>query len=127
MLNISDIFTSKARVRILRTLAFQGEPLPLRHIAAVSDLPVFSVQNAAQSLTADGILLKTERENNVLFELDKNSEIYDLLLQIFLLEARYRISKEARKNFRKAARVLEFANSASAIFRSAKKRDHKWT
>lgn len=122
MLNIFDIFTSKARVKVLRTLAFQVEAMPLRLIASVSDLPVFSVQNALNSLCLDGVVIRTAKENNVLFELNKTSDMYELLMQFFILEANYQISREAKKNFQKAARVLAFASSAGAIFQSAKKR-----
>lgn len=127
MLNIFDIFTSKARVMVLRTLAFQDVAIPLRHIAALSGLPVFSVQNALGSLVSEHIITRTENDNNVLFELDKNCDMYDLLLQFFILETNDRISREAKKYFGKAARVLSFTGSAGIVFQNAKKRGRKWT
>lgn len=125
MQDISDIFTSKARVKILRTLYFQLQPTPLRHIAYISDLPIFSVQNATKSLLSDKIINKREKENYILFELNKKHPLYTVLEQFFIIEINNRISREAQTYFQKAKQALEFANAANIIFTYAKKRSKK--
>ena len=121
MKNMSAIFTSKARVKILRTLCFQEQAIPLRHLAYLSDLPVFSVQNALKAFVSEGLIVRTERDNNVLFELNPSDVFYPLMRQIFHLETGYHIRSEAKKYFAKAAQVLQFAGITHRILSRARK------
>jgi hypothetical protein len=121
MKNIFDIFTSKARVMILRTLYFQEQAIPLRHVSLISGLPIFSVQNAVGSLLGEKIINKTEKDNNVLFELNKKHSLYDILEQFFIFEVNNRIRLEAESFFQKAKQVLKFASDANIIFKRAKR------
>ncbi|MBU4483831.1 hypothetical protein KKA47_00240 [bacterium] len=122
MKNVFDIFTSKARVMILRTLYFQERPIPLRHVSLISDLPVFSVQNAVVSLLDEKIISKTEEDNNVLFELNKEHPLHNILEQIFFIEMNARICMEAGLFHHKARQALEFANDVNVIFKHAKQK-----
>jgi len=120
--DIFDILTSRARVKILRTLYFQLQPIPLRHIAYISDLPIFSVQNAIKSLSGDGIVNRRNSDNCVLFELNKKDPLYPVLEQFFIIEINNRIFTEAKTYYQKARQTLEFANAANIIFRHAKRK-----
>lgn len=120
--NVFDIFSSLARVKILRTLYFQAVPIPLRHIAYISGLPVFSVQNAVKSLTDDEIIGRSEKGNYVLFEINRNNPFYEVLKQFFIIELNNRIRMEAKKSYHKARQALEFANAADIIFSHAKRK-----
>lgn len=120
--NFFDIFSSKSRVKILRTLFFQPQAIPLRHIAYISDLPIFSVQNAVKSLLNDKMITKIVKENYVLFELNKKNSLYTVIEQIFLIEIDNRICMEAKTYYQKAKRALEFASAANIIFKHAKKK-----
>lgn len=122
MNNFIDIFSSKARVRILRTLYFQPQAIPLRHIAYISDLPVFSVQNAVGSLLEDEIINSLKKDNCVLFKLNKSSPFYTVLEQFFTIEINNRIRMEAKTFYQKAREALAFADAANIIFRHAKKK-----
>lgn len=122
MKNIFDIFTSRARGMILRTLYFQELPIPLRHVALISDLPIFSVQNAVTALTDEKIIIKTEKDNNVLFELNKEHPLHNILEQFFVIELNARICLEARSFYQKAKQTLKFANAANVIFKRAKQK-----
>lgn len=122
MNDIFDIFTSKARVKILRTLYFQLQAIPLRHIAYMSDLPIFSVQNAVKSLLNDKIISETKEVNYVLFELNRRNPFYALLEQFFIIEINNRICMEAKTYYQKARQALEFANAANTIFKRAKQK-----
>lgn len=120
--NILDIFTSRARVLILRTLYFQEQPIPLRHVSEISGLPIFSVQNAVASLLEEKLISKTEKDNNVLFKLNQEHSLYNVLERIFILEMNARICSEAISFYQKAKRALEFANTATTFFKRAKKK-----
>jgi DNA-binding transcriptional ArsR family regulator len=120
--NILEIFTSRARVLILRTLYFQEDPIPLRHVSEISNLPVRSVQNALNALLEEAIINRSEKDNNTLFELNKEHASYDVLEQIFILEMNARIYSEAASFCQKAKRALEFASAANTIFKRAKQK-----
>lgn len=122
MNSIFDIFSSPAKAKILNVLYFQVQPIPLRHIAYISGLPVFSVQNAVRSLLDDELINKSEEDNYVLFELNKVNPFYDILRQFFIIEVNNRICMGAKTYYQKAKQVLEFANAAYIIFRCAKKK-----
>ena len=120
--NIFDIFSSKARVKILRTLYFQPQPIPLRHIAYISDIPVFSVQTAIILLLDEKMLNRTEKGNYVLFELNRDHPLYAVLEQFFIIELQNRIQTESKTYCHKAKLLLEFVNSANIIFQRTKKK-----
>lgn len=117
--NIFDIFTSRAKIITLRVLYYQNQAVPLRHISSISNLPIFSVQNAINSLMGENMLIKTEKDSNVLFELNKNHCLYGVLGQIFTIETHNRIFLEAILLHRKALQTLEFASAVNIILRCA--------
>lgn len=122
MKNIFDIFTSKARVMILRTLYYQKQAIPLRHVSSISNLPIFSVQNAINSLADEKLIIKTEEDNNILFELNKEHPLYGILEQFFTIEINNRICREAGLFYQRARQTLEFASAANIIFKRAKQK-----
>lgn len=122
MESVFDIFSSVSKVKILRTLFLQDKPIPLRHIAYMSELPVFSVQTGIQSLLSDDMVNKTVEDKYVLFELNKTSPFYDVLKQIFIIEIQSRISRESENYNDRARQVLEFVNDANDVFGLARKK-----
>lgn len=122
--NLFDLFTSRARVMVLRTLSCQERPIPLRHVSRISGLPVLSVQHAVASLADEKIITRTEEDNNVLFELNREHPFSGVLEQIFTLETNARIRSGARGFHQKAKRALEFASAANAMFKGAKQVGH---
>ena len=122
MNTIFDILTSRAKVIVLRTLYFQPAATPLRHIACLSDVPIFSVQNALTSLMDSGIVIRSKRDNNVLFELNRKSPAYNALEQLFIVELNNRITAEANTYYQKAKAALKFADAAHILFRRARQK-----
>ena len=122
MKNIFDILTSRAKIMILRTLYFQEQAIPLRHLSLISSLPVFSVQNATNPLLEETIISRIEKDNNVLFALNKKHPFYKILEQFFIIERNNRIHLEAKLFYQKARQVLKFAAAANIVFRRAKLR-----
>lgn len=119
---VFDILTSKAKIVILRTLYFQPAAIPLRHIAYLSDLPIFSVQRALTSLLGDRIVSKSKRGNNVLFELNRKNPLYQTLEQFFMIEINNRIVAESKTYYQKAKAALDFANAANILFKRARQK-----
>lgn len=122
MQNTWDIFSSKARARILRALYCQTQPIPLRHVALLTDLPVYSVQNALTSLVEEQLLLRTEVAHNVLFELNRVHPLYSILESLFVAEMTAQIQINAATLHHKAQQILAFANAANTMLRRAKQR-----
>lgn len=106
----------------MRTLYFQPQAIPLRHIAYLSSLPIFSVQHAIKSLLESRILHKREEGNNVLFEINRKSLLYATLEQFFIIELNNRIVAEAKTYYQKAKAVLNFANTANALLKRARQK-----
>lgn len=120
MQTIFDIFTSRARGRILRTLYFQKTPIPLRHVALISDLPVYSVQNALTSLQDEKLVHRFDMGNNALFELNPHHPLHPILTQLFVTETNAQIRESAALFQHKAKHCLNFASSTQKLLRRAK-------
>jgi DNA-binding transcriptional regulator GbsR (MarR family) len=120
METVFDIFTSRARGRILRTLYFQKTPIPLRHVALISDLPVYSVQNALATLRDEEIIHRIDMDNNALFELNTKHPFYPILTQLFTAETNAKIQQAAELSQHKAEHCLNFASSTQKLLRRAK-------
>lgn len=120
MQDLSDIFSSKARFRILQCLVAQSTPLPLRQIAGLTNLPVRSVELALRGLTKERLLRSQRNKRNHLFEfrhdhiLSKDVQaLFSALTQQNIKKRSYDLKSEARK-------ALSFADSALKLFHKAK-------
>jgi DNA-binding transcriptional ArsR family regulator len=120
--SVFDILTSKAKAIILRTLYFQPKAIPLRHIAYLSDLPIFSVQHAIKSLLDNGIVSRKKEGNNVLFELNRGNPLYTTLQQFFIIELNNRIVADAKIYYHKAKAALDFANAANILLKRVRQK-----
>lgn len=127
MTSVFELLSSRAKAGVLRTLCLQSASIPLRHVASLADLHPFSAQKALRSLVERGIVIRREKGNNILFEINRNDAVYPLLSQFFDLEVTRRIQSESERYSARAARVLKFADSAVVLFRRARKRRPAWT
>lgn len=114
--DLTSIFSSKAKLKVLRTLCCQSAPLPLRHIAYLSDTPVFSIQRAVKQLVAQKILIKKRKKPYTYYSLNSNNMFYPFLTQVFDLEIKNRITFLSADYAQKAKRSLDFASSATRFF-----------
>lgn len=120
MIDFFDIFSSKAKIKILRTLYYQECAISLRQIAYISELPVFSIQNALKDLLREKIIKKRKKGNRLMIQINKESEYYNFLKELFCIEEKSRIAAEAKQFDQKAKNVLMFANSANNFFERVK-------
>jgi len=116
MYDIFTAFSSKAKIQILRTLYFQPEAIPLRHISYLSNLPLYSVQNALKPLLKNKLIIKKKRNHYVLFQINKNNPLYDLLKKFFIDETTFQIEQEAKNFHQRAVHVLAFAHETHEFF-----------
>jgi hypothetical protein len=120
MIDFLRVFSSKAKIIILRTLYYQYDVVPLRYIAYVSMLPLFSVERALVQLEKDKIVKRRKTKAFVFFELNKESGYYTFLRELFFIEMKNRLEVQAEHFTSKAKQVLSFAHSATHFFRKVK-------
>lgn len=120
MMDLSDIITSRAKYLVLRALFFQ-EQIPLRHIAYLSKLHVYSVQHALKKLLEDKVILKRKIQGKVYYETNMENQISELLSKIFELETKMKLARRAKLYKSKALSVLSFSNSAQKLFNEVRK------
>lgn len=120
MIDISSLLSSKARWKILRVLFYQHEPIPLRHVAYLSGMPVFSIQRALVQLLDEQVIVRQEKQSRVLFSLNKRSESYDFLAGLFALEVRSRLKNLSETYHQRARASLAFASQARSFFKTVR-------
>lgn len=120
MPSLHNIFSSPAKIKVLRTLFCQMQPLSLRRIAALSCTPVFSVQRAIKQLLSEDWLHQTSFKNSICFTLNTKHASYKLIREIFDLETKSQLRKRAAHYSLSAKSALDFADSSHAFFERMK-------
>ena len=120
MITFFDIFSSKSKIMILRTLYFQTRPIHLRQIAHISGLPIFSVQQTLKNILKDNILEKSRHGNNVLFKINMHHPFYNFLSNVISFEMQNSLCQRALKYHNKAVAALSFASNSIAFFQNIK-------
>lgn len=116
MFDVTTLFSSKAKVKVLRTLFHQSAPLPLRHIASLAGSSLFSVQRVLKQLVAEDILIRKRKGRYTLFSLNPQYEYHSFLAQFFDLEMKSRIAFLSRGYHQKAKELVDFSRSARDLF-----------
>lgn len=85
MYTIDQLFTSKARVELLKLLMLNPErDYYLREAASLTDLPVQAVQREVEKLANAGLLEKAVRGNRVYLRANRNSPIFEEMRSIII-------------------------------------------
>ena len=121
-----DIFSSKAKIKILRTLYYQCDPIPLRQIAYISGLAVFSVQHALKQLEKDHLILKRKKHKHTVYEINRKSAYYNFLNNLFLIEMKHTISTKAPGYDKKAHKTLLLSNQLLTFSKRSKERMYEY-
>lgn len=117
MVDLAEIFSSKARIKVLRTLYYQQEPLPLRQIAYISETTLFSIQRALHQMVEEGLIVKKKQNQYRLFSLNRDHRHYHFLNQVFDAEREIPLLCCYDK---KAASLLDFVCDARNLLKAAK-------
>ena len=121
MKDLIEIFSSKAKLSTLLILYRQSIPIPLRHIAHIADIPVYSVQNALRELIKLGVVRKKKSGKYVLLCLNREHPIYEILAILARAISSYDLRSQANKYKKKAISALEFSSSAGEFFNDLRK------
>lgn len=125
MLTLNTIFSSPSRTSILRTLQYQTQPLALRHIAYLTQIPIYSIQRSLEQLHKQKFVTRRKHKKQVVFALNKNHKLYDFIKKIFTLEEKQMLSEKAQAHKKRAQAILKFTSNLQKTFH--KKKFKKWT
>jgi DNA-binding transcriptional ArsR family regulator len=116
VIDLADVFSSKSKFKVLKLLIQYREPIPLRTISSLVELPIRSVVLALESLLQQEIVEDMRMNNNRLFRMNQNHLFCDELKNIFsaVEESEIKIRSKSYKN--EATRALKFAQSATKFF-----------
>ncbi|HLG20751.1 MAG TPA: hypothetical protein VI895_13180 [Bdellovibrionota bacterium] len=114
---IYTIFCSQARTAVLQTLYRQSRPIPLRHVAYLSQSPVYSVQRALKQLQREYRVVRKQEGNRVLFALNTRHPDFSFLSRILEAAANAALEQRTVTYASPARRGLDFADSALEFYR----------
>lgn len=105
-MEISELFTSSAKYKILGVLSSRRSPIHLRAIAEISGVQIRSAQLAIRSLNDDKILRMTREGNRTLYTLNQKSELC-LPLREHFSDEQARILAKRAKSYPPVGQLLE--------------------
>ena len=116
-----DLFESRAQSRLLQVLAQNSESIPFRQLADVSEVPLFSAQLAIKHLLKQKIIVEKRVANLRLIQLNPRTPFYELLREVFKITKEFQIKENAKNYQKRAAKVLDFTQSALDLINQARK------
>ncbi len=121
MQSIADVFSSRAKTQIMEVLSQHPNGLPLRHVQALTDLAVRSVEIALDDLVQAGVIRRRRDDRKVLFLLDSHHPMTALLQQMFSLVMGFRLRARALTYQKSARGILTFNSQVRSLMKTAKK------
>lgn len=97
-MELSDLFSSSSKYRILRTLCNRETPTHLRALAELSNVQIRSAQIAVESLLKTNVITKHKKANRVMLSLNKQSKFSSILIDHFKVEKQQEIASRATKH-----------------------------
>jgi len=114
--DFSNLFSSRAKFKVLRLLLQYSQPIPLRTIADLIELPIRSVVLALEDFLKQKLVFDSRKANSRLFQIDRNHPLYGELKDIFAQIEASEIRLQLPRNQREATKAFKFAQSANRFF-----------
>jgi hypothetical protein len=121
MLDFSTIFSSRAKYLVLRVLALHTQSVPLRHVAYLAELPVYSVQVALKQLQKEKLIKRNEKKHFVMFSFNQMHASSVFIKKVFELEREMFFNGPTKQDHERAQSALKFADDMIELFRKVKK------
>lgn len=121
MTELSQLFSSPARIDVLETLFHQPGEVGLRQIARISGLHLRSVQLALKSLQADHLIRRRKSGARVFFKLNREHPTQELLTTIFRAAESHRIKARAETLQSRGKEVMAFVTASLRVMNRARK------
>ena len=88
MISIGDIFSSKARVHILRAANTLEHPVGIRALSRIADIPLRSAQLAVRGLCEDGLLRTIQKHQKPVYSLNTSHPLHSRIHAVFQADGR---------------------------------------
>ncbi|PIR22718.1 MAG: hypothetical protein COV44_06075 [Deltaproteobacteria bacterium CG11_big_fil_rev_8_21_14_0_20_45_16] len=120
MTEIADIFSSRAKFKVLKLLIQYSQPIPLRTVANLLNLPIRSVVVALDALSKQKIVRDSPSKHNRLFQMDQSHPLYEELKNIFAQIEKSEIKIRSITHQPEATKAHKFAQSVNQLFSSSR-------
>lgn len=118
-MNISNIFSSKAKVQVLGVLSQDSTPLRTRTIERRAGLPIRSVQLALDSLVNLDLVHRQTLQKYPTYKLNTSHISCKLIRKIFKAVEIDQVSQRSFSYNQKATRVFQFISDANRVIQRA--------
>jgi DNA-binding transcriptional regulator GbsR (MarR family) len=108
MVSPLQILTSQAQIQVLKTLMLQPDPLRLRPLSTLAQLPVRSVELALKHLIHLKLIQKRKFENFFGYQINSNHQFFPFFRNMFQDEQRFMIQQRSRYYQKLAKTILPF-------------------
>ena len=118
---LSQLFSSGAKVEILEALYYASNGLGLRKIAATCHLHVHSAEVALKQMHKERLLRRSQKGSRVFYSLNKESNNYQLLKELFLTAEANKIRERAASFRNEGIEVMKFITSSQRMIDHARR------
>ncbi len=119
-MKLSDVLISRSRTRILEILWRQEQPLSVRRISDLANIPVSAISRVLRQLEREKILSSTRDRNSILFQLNCTHPFYEVWRGIFQLVEDFNLKTRATA-YKTGAYALQFASEAHELYSKMEK------
>ncbi len=120
MTDLSPYFSSQAKYKVLEVLSRQVGPIPLRHVAHLTRLPVHSIELALKALVKDRIVRQRRNARYSLFEMNQARSESKTVQALFQFLSDRALEERASSYGKKAVAALRFVIESTDLLRKAR-------
>ena len=120
MIDVSHLFSSRSKFKVLRTLIHHSSPLSLRHISYLSEESLFSIQRSLEQLVSQNLVFKKTKGQRVFFSINQHNPYGHFLYELFALEMKICVPHVQKERDKKAKSVLKFSQEAHRLVQKAR-------
>jgi len=121
MNKLGMLLGSSARTEILRVLAYQPEPIGLRHLARLAGVHPHSAEVALVSLVREKLVKRSRQRKRPLYRLAQGQPDVSVLRAVFRAAEREITRARSRALEKRARSILPFIREATMMFANAGK------
>lgn len=113
-MDLSHLFSSSSKYRILQALSARSTPLHLRALAEVANVQLRSAQLAVAALLKEKVVTKVSQENRSMITLNLRSKYAEHLRSFFKMEQKRLIAARS-ETYNESQNILERIDELRAL------------
>jgi len=118
---IGDLFSSRARVQILSAMTLLENPVGIRSLSRIADVPLRSAQLAVQGLCEEGVLNVSKTPKKPEYSLNMSNPVTNRLNVIFRADLSEVLRSRSPELHAKASALCPFLEEAEALVHHGRK------